>query len=182
MTDEAKRKKKEIIEICLQEFLVKGLEKTSVRDLCKVIVINGSTLYYYFDSKDNVIIECIKHEIEVIDTIIQSAVKSKLPTVTDFLKRIFEEFTKIGGGIRFIAQVFASPNHFKSCRSEVAALHKRYDNYAKQICDYYNISFEMFRPMFYIYLTIIYDYLIKGDEEYFKMQTDAVFEGVEKMF
>lgn len=181
MTDEAKIKKKEIVEVCLKEFLVKGLERTSVRDLCKVLNISGSTLYYYFETKDKIILECVKYEIEVINSVVQSVIALQPPTVTDFLKKLLDEVAKGCGGIRFIAQVLASPNHYRACRSEIITLHKRYEQYARQICNNYSIPFEMFKPIFFIYLTVSYDYFIKGDEEFFKVQMDAVFDGIEKM-
>ena len=59
VTDEAYLRKKEIIKKCLEKFRNKGLEKTSVRDLCQFVGINSASMYYYFDSKDNVIFECV---------------------------------------------------------------------------------------------------------------------------
>lgn len=154
---------------------------TSNPSTITLFALFSASMYYYFDSKDDVVYECVKFAIEVIDNTIKESFGLSLKSVNAVLNNLFEKASASGDGVRFIAQVLASPNYFKVCRYEMAALHKRYGEYAKQISDSYGLPLDMFQPLFFIYLTLIYDYLVKGDEEYFKIQADAVLQGIEKM-
>ena len=43
-----KDRKKEIVELCLNLFIEKGLYETSTRDLSKAMNLQNAGLYYYF--------------------------------------------------------------------------------------------------------------------------------------
>ena len=51
-------RRKEVINICLDLFIEKGLTATSTRDLSSALKLQNAGLYYYFESKDETVIAC----------------------------------------------------------------------------------------------------------------------------
>lgn len=51
-------RKKEVINICLDLFIEKGLTSTSTRSLSSALKLQNAGLYYYFESKDEAVIAC----------------------------------------------------------------------------------------------------------------------------
>ena len=54
-----KRKRKEICRIATKLFVVKGFEKTTIRDIAKAGNMNSSALYYYFEDKEAILYEIL---------------------------------------------------------------------------------------------------------------------------
>ena len=53
-------RRKEVVNICLDLFVEKGLYKTSTRDLSKALQLQSGGLYYYFQTKDDVVVACVE--------------------------------------------------------------------------------------------------------------------------
>ena len=53
-------RKKEVINVCLDHFIEKGLSETSTRSLSGALKLQNAGLYYYFSSKDEAVILCAK--------------------------------------------------------------------------------------------------------------------------
>lgn len=51
-------RKEEILTTCLNQFVEKGLYRTTSRDLSGALKLQNSGLYYYFKSKDEAVIAC----------------------------------------------------------------------------------------------------------------------------
>lgn len=51
-------RKKEVINVCLDHFIEKGLSETSTRSLSSALQLQNAGLYYYFENKDEAIILC----------------------------------------------------------------------------------------------------------------------------
>ncbi len=67
MRDETKKKRKLVIETALRMFVDKGFEQVPVDDIINEAGISKGTFYHYFASKDDIILEIAKAQIEVID-------------------------------------------------------------------------------------------------------------------
>lgn len=51
-------RKEEVISTCLEQFVKKGLYRTTSRDLSKALKLQSAGLYYYFTTKDEAVITC----------------------------------------------------------------------------------------------------------------------------
>lgn len=67
--DKLSDKKKEIVRICLKVFIQKGLLNTTSRELSAAINLQNAGIYYYFKSKDDLVIACAEEAaIQLEDT------------------------------------------------------------------------------------------------------------------
>lgn len=60
---EAIDRKKEIINNCLELLVEKGLTQTTTRELSKAMKLKSGGMYYYFNSKDELIIACAEEAV-----------------------------------------------------------------------------------------------------------------------
>lgn len=55
--------KKEIINNCLELLVARGLTQTTTRELSKAMKLKSGGMYYYFNSKDELIIACAEEAV-----------------------------------------------------------------------------------------------------------------------
>lgn len=60
---EAIDRKKEIINNCLELLVERGLTQTTTRELSKAMKLKSGGMYYYFNSKDELIIACAEEAV-----------------------------------------------------------------------------------------------------------------------
>ena len=68
-----------ILDVAASWFREKGLAFTSLNDLAQAIDVKAASIYYYFDSKDDLIEEVLKVGIEVVHQEVRRAVESLGP-------------------------------------------------------------------------------------------------------
>ena len=71
---------KDIISICLDCFVEKGLTVTTTTDLCNANNLQNGGIYYYFDTKEEMVLACAE---EAISRIEQSAFSIALENIKD---------------------------------------------------------------------------------------------------
>lgn len=56
-------RKKEVINVCLDHFIEKGLSETSTRSLSGALKLQNAGLYYYFSSQEEAVILCAEEAV-----------------------------------------------------------------------------------------------------------------------
>ena len=79
-TSKKAERTKEIIGICLDCFVEKGLTVTTTTDLCNANNLQNGGIYYYFDTKEEMVLACAE---EAISRIEQSAFSIVLEDIND---------------------------------------------------------------------------------------------------
>ncbi len=51
-------RKQEVINVCLETFMKNGLAHTSTRELSAALELNNGGVFYYFKTKDEIVIAC----------------------------------------------------------------------------------------------------------------------------
>ena len=51
-------RRQEVLGICLDTFIKKGLYETTVRDLSKALNLQSGGIYWWFKDKDDVVVSC----------------------------------------------------------------------------------------------------------------------------
>ncbi len=81
MNEEKKReKRKELIGACLDCFVEKGLTVTTTKDLCTAAKLQNGGIYYYFSSKEEIVLACAE---EAINRIEENAFNIVLENLSD---------------------------------------------------------------------------------------------------
>ena len=64
--DKKKEKRNEIIGVCLDCFVEKGLTVTTTKDLCTAANLQNGGIYYYFSTKEEIVLACAEEAINRI--------------------------------------------------------------------------------------------------------------------
>ena len=60
-------KRREIIGVCLDCFVEKGLTVTTTKDLCTAAKLQNGGIYYYFSTKEEIVLACVEEAISRIE-------------------------------------------------------------------------------------------------------------------
>jgi len=83
-----KSKKQQILEKAIEVFANKGSSQTTIADIAQKANIAQGTIYVYFDSKGDLLNECLQ---EIVDPIIKSIIEST-KDIKDPMDRLYEFF------------------------------------------------------------------------------------------
>lgn len=76
---EAIGREKEIINNCLELLVARGLTQTTTRELSKVMKLKSGDMYYYFNSKDELIIACAEEAVIRVENSLLVPALKELP-------------------------------------------------------------------------------------------------------
>ena len=65
--DKKTERRREIIAVCLDCFVEKGLTITTTKDLCTAARLQNGGIYYYFSTKEEIVLACAEAAIERIE-------------------------------------------------------------------------------------------------------------------
>lgn len=88
--EEQQRRRREIIKVATRLFFENGFNETSMREIAGAAGMGKSTLYDYFESKDDILVAYFEDEIQVITQAAQALARENLPADKK-LRRIMEE-------------------------------------------------------------------------------------------
>lgn len=71
--------KKEIVNNCLELLVERGLTQTTTRELSKVMKLKSGDMYYYFNSKDDLIIACTEEAVIRVENSLLVPALKELP-------------------------------------------------------------------------------------------------------
>ena len=60
-------KRQELVDACLDCFVEKGLTVATTKDLCKAAKLQNGGIYYYFSTKEEIVLACTEEAISRIE-------------------------------------------------------------------------------------------------------------------
>lgn len=70
MREEKKaEKRQELVGVCLDCFVEKGLTVATTKDLCKAAKLQNGGIYYYFSTKEEIVLACAEEAISRIEKV-----------------------------------------------------------------------------------------------------------------
>lgn len=163
------------LETCFDVFCENGLENTSLKMLADACGVTNGALIYYFGSKDNIVIESTAHCMAKVE----DDFMAKAPTSFDDIERFLQEMPFLtaklhGSKYRFMYQVYASPKYRGHGREFFKGVNIRYGKYAELLSDKLGMPIDFVWGMTYIFVRACVHYALFEDEEYLKLQLNAI--------
>lgn len=158
-------RKKEVINVCLDHFIEKGLSETSTRSLSGALKLQNAGLYYYFSSKDEAVVLCAEEAaLRLENALISPAIKDLLnPDL--MVKRLQSRADEMDPTMRFLASVCSSKRYKDSVKPVLNRLSKRYEQYAERIAKILNCEAKGILPYVYMAITALTNYMIFKEDE-----------------
>lgn len=163
------------LETCFEVFCENGLENTGLKMLAEACGVTNGSLLYYFGSKDSIIIESTAHCMAKVE----DDFMAKAPTSFEDIERFLQEMPYLtaklhGAKYRFMYQVYASPKYRKYGREFFKGVNVRYHRYAELLSGKLGMPADFIQGMIYVFVRACVHYALFEDEEYLKLQMDAI--------
>ena len=171
-------KKEELVITIWQYLLRHGLEHSSVGELCRETKLSQSSLYYWFDNKDDIYITAGKYGINQIVTELFKFVFEYTDDIRGFFDKLLDKVDKYKNELRLTIQIAASPVYGERMRQKAKDFKAVYAANAEKIIKCFGCSEEQAAVFIYSVITILVDYAIWDDREDSQLLLDNLYERV----
>lgn len=163
------------LETCFDTFCKNGLENTSLQKLAESCGVTNGALLYYFGSKDNIVIEATAHCMAKVEDDFMAQAPTSFADIERFLREMPYLTAKLHGAkYRFMYQVYASPKYWEHGKDFFKGVNVRYHRYATLLSGKLGMPVDFIQGMIYIFVRACVHYALFEDEEYLKLQLDAI--------
>lgn len=164
-----------LLETCFEVFCKNGLENTGLKMLAEACGVTNGALLYYFDSKDNIIIEATGHCMAKVEEDFMARAPRSFEDIERFLREMPYITAKLHGGkYRFMYQVYASPRYREHGKVFFQGVNVRYHQYAVLLSGKLGMPVDYIQGMIYVFVRACVHYALFEDEEYLKLQLGAI--------
>ena len=177
-TSKKTKRTKEIISICLDCFIEKGLTVTTTTDLCNANNLQNGGIYYYFDTKEEMVLACAE---EAIFRIEQSAFSIALEDIKDVANMVDHLGTladKLSPVMRFLVSVCVSQEYGEKAKPYLVQLAGRYPYYTERIAEILGCTKEEVEPYVHLSILALNNYMIFNERALFQPQSEAAKKGL----
>lgn len=157
------------------DYLVKnGLENTSLRELCKETNISLGSVYYWFDGKEEMFIDATEFGMKRVSEEIFEYAFENMNDLEGFIDSCVNKVRGYTNELRFICQTASSPIYGERLRKVAESFVYKYDKYCFELSKKAKCNFGDVKPVIYLLVSAIFDYIIWDNEEKMKEQIEYV--------
>lgn len=171
-------RKKEIIEITWEYLLTYGLEHSTIGGLCRETGLAQSSLYYYFENKDDIWINAGKYGMgKVVDALFDFTL-NHTSDIEAFFEELLDEAKKYKCELRLGIQLTTSPVFGERMRNKADEFHFLYEKYANKLMGIFDCTYLQAEVFIYSIIAYVIDYAIWDDREKTQMLLDNLYERI----
>ena len=165
----------DILERIFTYFAGHGLENVTIRELSKGTGLVQGTLYYWFGDKTNIICEAAEYGLKKVTDEIFKYVFANMNDLRSFFSNCLDEINLYKKELRFIYQMAASPVYGKKVREKGRDFNAIYDHYAQKLALVLQCDVNALRPLVYLFISAVLDYVIWGEKEKSQIQLECIY-------
>ncbi len=160
-------RKKEVVDVCLKTFMARGLSHTSTKDLCDALKLNSGGVFWYFKTKDDIVIACAEEAKKRIETdLIGSALKN-IDNPDKLEQGLYERATEMRPLMQFFVTVCSLPKYRDRIEPILTDLSIRYRHYNEKFAEKLKCSPDDVAPYVYIVINTMLSYMLFGYEKHY---------------
>lgn len=168
-------KKKAIIATTWDYLLKTGLGNASIGELCRDTKLAQSSLYYWFENKDDIWIAAGKYGIsKVVDALLDFTF-DHTADIRKYFDTLLDEVEKYKYELRLAIQITTSPVFGERMREKSKDFRLWYERYAEKLMTIFNCSHLQAETFIYSIIAYIIDYAIWDDGEKTQMLLDNLY-------
>ena len=169
------QRRAELLERCFDVFCQFGLENTGMKKLSEACGVTNGALLYYFGSKDNLIVEATAHCMARVEEDFMANAPVSFEDIQRFLREMpFLTARLHGAKYRFMYQVYASPRYREKGKEFFQGVNLRYHQYALLLSGKLGLPVDFLQGMIYIFVRACVHFALFEDQEYLRLQLDAI--------
>lgn len=177
-TSKKAERTKEIISICLDCFVEKGLTVTTTTDLCNANNLQNGGIYYYFDTKEEMVLACAEEAISRIEQSAFSIVLEDINDVANMMDHLVILADELSPVMRFLVSVCVSQEYEEKAKPYLVQLAGRYPNYTERIAEILGCTKEEVVPYVHMSILALNNYMIFNERALFLPQIEAAKKGL----
>ena len=172
-------KRIEYLSKCFDVLCAHGLENTSLIMMAEACEVTNGALLYYFDTKDNIIIEATEYCMSKVEDDFMQRAPKDFNDIERFLKEMPYITAKVHGDkYRLMYQVYSSPKYKEYGKRFFEDVNIRYNHYAKLLSAKLKMPTDYIQGMIYIFVRACVHFALFEDEEYLLLQLNAIRESL----
>lgn len=168
-------RKKAIISTTWDYLLKMGLSKASIGDLCRETGLAQSSLYHYFENKDDIWISAGKYGISKVVDNLFSFTLDNISNPKKYFDFLLDEVEKYKYELRLAVQITTSPIFGKAMRDKSKDFRLWYEQYAKKLITIFGCSYLQAETFIYSIIAYVIDYAIWDDGEKTQMLLENLY-------
>lgn len=165
-------KKKIIIESTWKYLLKTGLTNASIGDLCKEAKLAQSSLYYWFENKDDIWISAGKYGLSKVVDALFTFTLEHANDVDTYFKTLLSEIEKYKYDLRTAIQITVSPVFGERMRKKSKDFRLLYEKFGGKVIRIFGCTNLQAEVFIYSIIAFVIDYAIWDDEEKTQMLLD----------
>ena len=165
----------EILALSFKYMTEHGLENTSIRDLASETGMSLGSIYYWFDDKDDLVLNSVKFGLAKSSTKIFTNAFEVIDDLEKFIANVLELVSEEQMSLRTVFQAATSPKYGNAIRSNSTTLNGTYDEYINALSQNAGIPYEEIRPIVYLFVATVLDYVVWDDYEFSKSQLEYIY-------
>ena len=166
-------RRREIIAVCLDCFVEKGLTITTTKDLCTAAKLQNGGIYYYFSTKEEIVLACAEEAIDRIENGAFGIVFKDISDIKSMMDRLGTMADKMSPTMRFLVSVCVSREYGEKVKSSLVRLAARYPYYTGRIAEILGCTDEEIAPFVHLSILAINNYMIFAERALFNPQIEA---------
>ena len=167
-------RRKEVINICLDTFIKRGLSQTSVRDLSKALNLQSGGIYYYFNDKDDAVVACAEEAAMRLETNLILPALKEIRDPDTMVSNLLLRSNEMRPTMRFFTSVCSLSKYEQQVKPILIRMVERFDRYSEKMAANVGCESGEVRPFLYMTVTAISNYMIFGEDSYIFPQMDIL--------
>lgn len=180
MYPDKEERKQNMLAVIFKVYVSRGLENTSMRNVAGELRINISSLYDYFKSKEEMVIECAKFYMEQLKDKFSEEFAYIAPDLKTEVKNVFNILVNEKRNLRFIYQVISSPMYGERGRAELERIYLEYMKYSDRLAAAYGIDPERFEEAFLLFIATVHDFCLWDNEDFVNKKLKCIYYLIDK--
>ncbi len=173
-------KRKAIITTTWEYLLTVGLSNASIGDLCREAKLAQSSLYYWFENKDDIWISAGKYGIsKVVDALLDFTF-GHIDDIRKYFDTLLNEVEKYKYELRLAIQITTSPMFGERMRDKSKDFRTLYEKYAEKLMGVFECSYLDAEIFIYSIISYVIDYAIWDDKDKTQMLLENLYKRILK--
>ena len=151
-----------VLKNCFECMVKNGIEETSIREFSKATGMTASSLYYWFNNKDEIVLEATEYGIRVIIDQFFDFAMQHVKNVEKMCFEIQEKAKNYQTSLKTVFQVVASPKYGLKMAEVSEHISILFDVYAKKISGQLDMPYAKARTMIDLFISAVEDGVLWG--------------------
>ena len=174
-------RKREIINDCLQLLVERGLSQTTTRDLSKAMKLKSGGMYYYFNTKDDLIIACAEEAVVRVEDCLFTPALKEIMQPKQMMERLQRDAAAMAPTMQFFVSVCTDKRYSEGMRPVLGRVGRWYAQYADRFAAALKTDTKEITPFVFMMITAFSNYMIFGEASFVLPQLHAVQIKIERL-